>query len=49
MVSNRLDEGGRRCVAIEQETGGSYALAQKWVHDFSVMKHPKELEKFIGR
>ena len=32
-VTNRPDECGRRAVAIECETGGSYALAQKWVHD----------------
>jgi len=51
MLTNRLDECGRRCVAIEQQTGGSYCLAQKWVHDFQMMgpSNCKELEKYIGR
>ena len=39
------------CVAIENETGGSYALAQKWVHDFCIIRAENKaaLEKYIGR
>ena len=50
-VTNRPDECGRRAVAIECETGGSYALAQKWVHDFCIIRpeNKSALEKYIGR
>jgi len=49
--TNRCDEAGRECVAIECESGGSYALAQKWNHDFCVVRPGKnaELERYIGR
>jgi len=51
LVTNRPDECGRRAVAVEQETGGSYALAQKWIHDFCVIRpeNRSALEKYIGR
>jgi len=49
--TNRCDEEGRIDVAIECETGGSYALAQKWVHDFCIIRPENKgsLEKYIGR
>jgi len=49
--TNRADEEGRQCVAIECESGGSYALAQKWIHNFCVVRPENHgvLEKYIGR
>jgi len=49
--TNRCDDVGRREVAIECETGGSYALAQKWIHDFCVIRPENQaaLEKYVGR
>ncbi|KAH9492514.1 hypothetical protein Btru_046302 [Bulinus truncatus] len=48
--TNRCKEDGLREVAIDCETGGSYALAQKWVHDFCVVDDdPCQLEQYIGR
>ncbi|XP_005095556.1 dye-decolorizing peroxidase YfeX [Aplysia californica] len=49
--TNRCDEEGLKDVAIECETGGSYALAQKWVHDFCIIRPENKpaLEKYIGR
>jgi len=49
--TNRCDEEGRMDVAIECETGGSYALVQKWVHDFCIIRPENKtaLEKYVGR
>ncbi|KAK0046161.1 deferrochelatase/peroxidase YfeX [Biomphalaria pfeifferi] len=48
--TNRCKEDGLREVAIDCESGGSYALAQKWVHDFCVVDDdPCQLEQYIGR
>lgn len=51
--SNRCDQAGMRDVAIECGSGGSYALAMKWVHDAEVVASNVEnkvpLENIMGR
>ncbi|RUS77233.1 hypothetical protein EGW08_015008 [Elysia chlorotica] len=48
--TNRCREEGLREVAVECGTGGSYALAQKWVHDLCALdEEPCVLECYIGR
>ncbi|GFO45888.1 Dyp-type peroxidase yfex-like protein [Plakobranchus ocellatus] len=48
--TNRCKEEDLRKVAVESSTGGSYALAQKWVHDLCALEEdPSVLEKYIGR
>jgi len=49
--TNRCEEAHRRGLAIEVETGGSYALTQKWIHDFCIIRpeNKAQLEKYIGR
>jgi len=49
--TNRCDEEGRMDVAVECGTYGSYALVQKWVHDFCIIRDENKnaLEKYIGR
>jgi len=49
--TNRCDENGRIEVAVECGTNGSYALVQKWVHDFCIIRDENKnaLEKYIGR
>jgi len=41
----------RRSISIEPETGGSYALTQKWVHnmDYVAREKVEEMEQIIGR
>lgn len=49
-ATNRCKPEGLKEVAVECTSGGSYALAQKWVHDFCVVDNdPSVLEKYIGR
>ncbi|CAL1529722.1 unnamed protein product [Lymnaea stagnalis] len=48
--TNRCKEEGLKEVAVDCETGGSFALAQKWVHDFCIVDDdPTTLEQYIGR
>jgi len=50
-VINPCDKNAKKEVAVECETGGSYALAQKWVHDFCAIEEAgcKQLEGYAGR
>ncbi|CAL1539657.1 unnamed protein product [Lymnaea stagnalis] len=50
-TENRADDEGRQQVAVEKETGGSYVITQKWIHDFNVINNekPKTMEAWVGR
>ncbi|GFR99216.1 Dyp-type peroxidase YfeX-like protein [Elysia marginata] len=48
--TNRCTEAGLRDVALECDTGGSYAIAQKWVHDLCALEEEQAtLECYVGR
>ncbi|GFO03008.1 Dyp-type peroxidase yfex-like protein [Plakobranchus ocellatus] len=50
-TENRADDEGRQEVAVEKETGGSYVITQKWIHDLNLIntEKPKNLEAWVGR
>ncbi|CAG5122497.1 unnamed protein product [Candidula unifasciata] len=50
-TENRADDEGRQEVAVEKETGGSYVITQKWIHDLDLIntEKPKTMEGWVGR
>ncbi|XP_055871840.1 dye-decolorizing peroxidase YfeX-like isoform X2 [Biomphalaria glabrata] len=50
-TENRVDDEGRQLIAVEKETGGSYVITQKWIHNFNVINTEKTkiLENWVGR
>ncbi|XP_005098845.1 dye-decolorizing peroxidase YfeX [Aplysia californica] len=50
-TENRADDEGRQEVAVEKETGGSYVITQKWIHNLDVIstEKTKTLESWVGR
>ncbi|XP_052773926.1 dye-decolorizing peroxidase YfeX-like [Mya arenaria] len=50
-TANAKEDGHRREVAIEKETGGSYLITQIWKHDFDKITktNTEQLEAFVGR
>ncbi|KAK0052740.1 deferrochelatase/peroxidase YfeX [Biomphalaria pfeifferi] len=50
-TENRADDEGRQLIAVEKETGGSYVITQKWIHNFNVINTEKTkiLENWVGR
>lgn len=50
-TENPADDDSRFDVAVEKETGGSYVITQKWIHnlDYIAQESAKKLEGFVGR
>ncbi|XP_061183940.1 dye-decolorizing peroxidase YfeX-like [Saccostrea echinata] len=50
-TENAADEESRQKIAVEPETGGSYVITQKWIHDLKVIDKEKDktLESWVGR
>jgi len=50
-TENRADDEGREEVAVEKDTGGSYVITQKWIHNMNVIDSEKDktLESWVGR
>lgn len=50
-TENPADEDSRQSVAVEKETGGSYVITQKWIHDLKLISTEKEktMEGWVGR
>lgn len=50
-TENPADDEERAEVAVENGTGGSYVITQRWVHNLNKIKRSKdaELESFVGR
>ncbi|BFZ01869.1 hypothetical protein BsWGS_04908 [Bradybaena similaris] len=50
-TENRADDEGRQEVAVEKETGGSYVITQKWIHDLDLIntEKTKTMESWVGR
>lgn len=50
-TENPADEEHRQNVAVEKETGGSYVITQKWIHDLKLINTEKEktMEQWVGR
>jgi len=50
-TENPADDEHRRAVATEPQTGGSYVITQKWIHDLPYLgkARDRELEAFVGR
>ncbi|KAK3791326.1 hypothetical protein RRG08_012512 [Elysia crispata] len=50
-TENRADDEGRQEVAVEKETGGSYVITQKWIHNLDLINTEKNktLESWVGR
>lgn len=50
-TENRADDDERKEVAVDTETGGSYAITQKWIHNLDVIgtEKTRTLEGWVGR
>lgn len=50
-TENAADDESRQEIAVEKETGGSYVITQKWIHDLKYIdtEKDKNLESFVGR
>ncbi|XP_034328205.2 dye-decolorizing peroxidase YfeX [Magallana gigas] len=50
-TENAADEESRQNIAVDKETGGSYVITQKWIHDLQVIDKEKDktLESWVGR
>ncbi|KAK3606599.1 hypothetical protein CHS0354_001565 [Potamilus streckersoni] len=50
-TENPADDDSRQKVAVNKETGGSYVITQKWIHDLKVInsQQDKTLESWVGR
>lgn len=50
-TENPAEKRHRQKVAVETETGGSYVLTQKWIHDMKIIDttSDKILEDWVGR
>lgn len=50
-TENKADEESRQNIAVEKETGGSYVITQKWIHDMKLINTEKEktMEGWVGR
>ncbi|KAH9492942.1 hypothetical protein Btru_023895 [Bulinus truncatus] len=50
-TENRADDEGRELIAVEKETGGSYVITQKWIHNLNLINNEKTktLESWVGR
>ncbi|KAH3706459.1 dye-decolorizing peroxidase YfeX-like [Dreissena polymorpha] len=50
-TENAADEDSRAKIAVEPETGGSYVITQKWIHDMHVIANEKDKVKegWVGR
>lgn len=50
-TENPADDDSRQEVAVEKETGGSYVITQKWVHNLDVINREKDktMEGWVGR
>lgn len=50
-TENAADAENRQRIAVEKETGGSYVITQKWIHDLKLIDTEKEktMEGWVGR
>ncbi|XP_045188585.2 dye-decolorizing peroxidase YfeX-like [Mercenaria mercenaria] len=50
-TENAADDESREKIAVEKETGGSYVITQKWIHDMKVIGSEKDkvTEGWVGR
>jgi len=50
-TENAADEDDRRNIAVEKETGGSYVITQKWIHNLDLIAKEKDsnMEGWVGR
>ncbi|XP_076104817.1 dye-decolorizing peroxidase YfeX-like [Mytilus galloprovincialis] len=50
-TENPADDESRQKVAVEKDTGGSYVITQKWIHDLKLISSEKDktMEGWVGR
>ncbi|XP_060602330.1 dye-decolorizing peroxidase YfeX-like [Ruditapes philippinarum] len=50
-TENAADDESREQIAVEKETGGSYVITQKWLHDMKLIGSEKDkvMEGWVGR
>jgi len=50
-TENPADDDSRQKVAVEKDTGGSYVITQKWIHDLKLISSEKDktMEGWVGR
>ncbi|KAL4232384.1 hypothetical protein ACF0H5_009952 [Mactra antiquata] len=50
-TENAADEDSRQNIAVQKETGGSYVITQKWIHNMQVINSEKDRtqEGWVGR
>lgn len=50
-TENAADDDSRKRIAVEPDTGGSYVITQKWIHDLKLINTEKDktMEGWVGR